>query len=465
MNLEINRRRLIQYASAIGGVAVINGLPVVARAATVTRRNVTDSAAQKDLDIYRAAVDAMKNKIPASDKRNWTVQASIHQNHCPHGNWYFLPWHRAYLAAFENIIRDVAQKADFALPYWNWTTGPTIPTPFWTGALNDTTRRVTATTPMPASAVGLTVINSQVLSQTNYQAFGSYMPSGQNSLDNKWQRAGGGTGALEGTPHNTVHGTIGGNMGNYMSPLDPIFWLHHCNVDRLWAVWRSMGRADETNSYWRDFTFPSNFYLPNGTPISPVVKNQLSTEALGYVYDNGRTPNLAAEAVAALAASPTAAVPAGGNPLEGAVLADSASFTAAIGKPETAPVKRASTANLLAAAPPSSANPRYYVILDKVVPPTDPSVGLRLFIDTPGANAETPVEDKGYVGSVAFFGTHDAGHGGPHTVTFVLDVTEKAEALNLKDGRENAITLVPVALNDDKAASKVSVASAKIVAI
>jgi tyrosinase len=52
---------------------------------------------------------------------------------------------------------------------------------------------------------------------------------------------------LEGQPHNTVHNYIGGagplnygpfgNMTNNLSPIDPIFFLHHSNMDRLWDVW------------------------------------------------------------------------------------------------------------------------------------------------------------------------------------------------------------------------------------
>ncbi len=52
---------------------------------------------------------------------------------------------------------------------------------------------------------------------------------------------------LEGQPHNLVHNCIGGvgpfdpgpygNMTNFLSPVDPIFFLHHANMDRLWDVW------------------------------------------------------------------------------------------------------------------------------------------------------------------------------------------------------------------------------------
>ena len=56
-----------------------------------------------------------------------------------------------------------------------------------------------------------------------------------------WHHDPGVFGALEQTPHNDVHGLVGGPSG-FMgafdtAPLDPVFWLHHANIDRLWAVW------------------------------------------------------------------------------------------------------------------------------------------------------------------------------------------------------------------------------------
>ncbi|MEA2930027.1 MAG: tyrosinase, partial [Hyphomicrobiales bacterium] len=49
-------------------------------------------------------------------------------------------------------------------------------------------------------------------------------------------------GILESQPHDNVHGSIGGASGkafmvSFMSPVDPIFFLHHANLDRLWDVW------------------------------------------------------------------------------------------------------------------------------------------------------------------------------------------------------------------------------------
>jgi hypothetical protein len=38
--------------------------------------------------------------------------------------------------------------------------------------------------------------------------------------------------------HNRIHAYVGGSMGPPTSPNDPVFWLHHCYVDKLWADWQ-----------------------------------------------------------------------------------------------------------------------------------------------------------------------------------------------------------------------------------
>lgn len=52
---------------------------------------------------------------------------------------------------------------------------------------------------------------------------------------------------LEGTPHAQPHNWVGGTMGSHYSPDDPIFFLHHVNVDRLWALWQDVHDGDLVN--------------------------------------------------------------------------------------------------------------------------------------------------------------------------------------------------------------------------
>src|SRR5262245_36398145 len=112
MNIEtpMSRREFGKTLTAAGVVSLLMltggcaGLIHAIRHRPV-RRDISKLPANHPIiETYKAAVSAMK-ALPSSDPRNWTRQAQIHFDHCPHGNWYFLPWHRAYLFLFEQICR------------------------------------------------------------------------------------------------------------------------------------------------------------------------------------------------------------------------------------------------------------------------------------------------------------------------------------------------------------------------
>jgi tyrosinase len=85
-----------------------------------------------------------------------------------------------------------------------------------------------------------------------------------------WHHDPGVFGALEQTPHNDVHGLVGGPSG-FMgafdtAPLDPVFWLHHANIDRLWESWRKgVPGADPNDVNGWTGPPPSRFSSPNPT--------------------------------------------------------------------------------------------------------------------------------------------------------------------------------------------------------
>ncbi len=46
---------------------------------------------------------------------------------------------------------------------------------------------------------------------------------------------------LEINPHNRGHNWVGGIMSNPMdSPMDPLFYMHHANIDRIWSEWQEI---------------------------------------------------------------------------------------------------------------------------------------------------------------------------------------------------------------------------------
>ena len=91
---------------------------------------------------------------------------------------------------------------------------------------------------------------------------------------------------MEQNPHNTVHVDIGGLMGDPRTAAqDPIFWAHHCNIDRIREVWIKNG--PHTNpppgAFTTElFTFPG----VNGQPVTHKVADMFDTKKkLGYAYD------------------------------------------------------------------------------------------------------------------------------------------------------------------------------------
>ena len=208
---------------------------------------------------YEKAIAAMK-ALPTSDKRSWTYQAAIHYtslsplmadwDNCQHGTHFFWAWHRMYLYWFERIVRKYSGNPNWALPYWNWTTETLLPAPFrvTTSELYTSHRNVAinnGTGALPAPDVNY----SAPFAELDYYTAQSM---------------------LEGVPHGAVHVDVGGWMANIPTAAqDPIFYLHHANIDRLWDLWLAQGggRADPTSdSTWTSQVF--HFFNENGSAVS-----------------------------------------------------------------------------------------------------------------------------------------------------------------------------------------------------
>jgi hypothetical protein len=314
------------------------------------RRNLLAADFPADvLSTYRLAVSKMM-ALPYSDPRNWYRQGIIHLLDCPHANWWFLPWHRAYLGWFEQICRELTGRDDFALPYWDWTASPEVPSAFFRGELDPTGGLFFSSTsafeqamrmPMTNYWNMLTAIQREQLQIRGYSSFDEFWSSMVQSVyfgsearilsveapefnevtrnavsletlksafaqrafaefgsgDASGHSLGGRAGILEGRPHNLVHNGIGGLMGDFLSPFDPVFWLHHANVDRLWSNWTQLQREEnlpllpEGNALtaWR--TEPFAFFVDaTGQPIQGYdTVDYASDDLFGYEYNGGTT--------------------------------------------------------------------------------------------------------------------------------------------------------------------------------
>lgn len=90
-------------------------------------------------------------------------------------------------------------------------------------------------------------------------------------------------------PHFFTHVAIGGDMAEFSTVGgDPIFYLHHCNLDRIWESWNRLGNSNPTAPKYlnRKFTFPDR----NGKRVDLPVSAGNRTEQLGYGYDRYEQP-------------------------------------------------------------------------------------------------------------------------------------------------------------------------------
>ena len=277
---ELRRRELFRFAGALGALLATGGCEQILQAIAnrPTRRNVANLAPNDPiLQTYRAAISAMK-ALPNNDQRNWTNQALIHFNKCSHGNWFLLPWHRAYLLYFERICQKLTGDAQFAIPYWNWTNNPAVPDVFYAlgDVLNDTTKTLPQGTPIDSAFVSHSVLEG-ILEETNFQIFGSGMVALQQQVDTY--------GPLEATPHNHVHTSIGGDMATFMSPLDPIFWAHHAMLDFCWVDWNFDRQNQNPNDpTWYNLHF-TDFVDENNNPVDVAVAITQLFPIFSYQYE------------------------------------------------------------------------------------------------------------------------------------------------------------------------------------
>jgi Common central domain of tyrosinase/Polyphenol oxidase middle domain len=230
--------------------------------------------------------------LPASDPRSWRFQANIHGtldpasnplfNQCEHGTLLFLAWHRGYLYYFERILRWAAGDPELTLPYWDWTTAPALPDPYRTPAspsnpLYDATRMINDGSALPPD-----VVVDDLNTALNFVPF---PPNGSIGFSP----------SLEGSPHGAVHVLVGGNMGSVPTAAnDPIFWLHHGNMDRIWDRWLNLGggRLNPSDAAFLDT--PYSFADETGGTVTVKVRDIISSLQLGYRYDDVPNPPNAA---------------------------------------------------------------------------------------------------------------------------------------------------------------------------
>lgn len=239
----------------------------------------------------------------------------------------FLPWHRYFCREFELALQ--AKRPNVTLPYWDWAAdaasltnaalwntnpaqriyiggdgtgaGGTVTTgPFagWTALVENISGNLVARTggilrelgvetfgnpDFPTQAQVTDVVNNFTVYDTSPWSRAS-TGSFRNRLEG-WLNAAAGDQAPH--LHNRIHVWVGGDMGPGTSPNDPVFYLHHCNVDRLWALWQY---AHPAAAYLPASAGPTghnlNDVMQHLTSVSATPANSLDyRRTLGFIYD------------------------------------------------------------------------------------------------------------------------------------------------------------------------------------
>lgn len=284
------RRQLLKGAASTMALLAV---PMGLRAQTSLRTRLEWQQFKKtpQLASFINAVKAMKAKTNPLDPSSWQYWVNIHENSCPHGGFdplnpkprdgnYFLSWHRGYLYYFEQQLRAVSGDSALNLPYWDYYSSPAIPDEF-----------LDPTSGNPLYMVRNTKNVFNALDLTPFGVFNFQIgkPSAFETL-------------MQSKPHDPVHDLIGGVMATLKSPLDPIFFLHHCNVDRLTHAWAlpdgkgipyaNPNAPASSNPYWAGnhiYIFDSNTAHTN-TRITMERYRTCDPTWLGYSYANVRVP-------------------------------------------------------------------------------------------------------------------------------------------------------------------------------
>lgn len=323
----------------------------------------------------------------------------------------FFAWHRMYLYYLERVMRWASGDPTLTLPYWDYTN------PMQTGLpaeFRDTTSPLYDWRRYPAVNQGTLALNPNI---TNIDG-----PLTTDTSFLQYEKD------IERGVHGNVHCAmvktcpvaLMGLVG--VAANDPIFYMHHTNIDRMWSCWQHLHPSEQPGT-WQNQSF--TFVDETGTLVTRYVKDFLDTKALGYVYDNDSacTRVSAPTALAVQTSSPSGAGQGFRN-----VLFSGMAF----------PLNPTVTSVDVTVLPTTRLQATELVLRD-----VSSLIAPGALVDVYIAKTGEP-STKLYVSTINWFGIFDHGdhmqHGRPMARTFEYDVTRQLRALGFPGTKDLTIT-------------------------
>lgn len=285
--MRFDRRTVLR---GMGAAGLLAGAAGSAAGQSLRVRKPVSSLGRTDPDIV-----ALRRAIPVMRRSGaWDAQIALHADmrHRHHSSWRFLPWHRLQLVWFERQVAKISGKADFALPFWDWD-DDRLPDLF----LDDPVFRVEGREALAGDTITRFLTeNGQWLNGRMTDDFATFFgrPRARNDQTDGNLGRRFFSGSAEWGGHNLIHGFVGGDMGQLdRSPNDPIFWMHHANIDRIWTLWQAKHGGQVYPRAWRNESL-GGFLDPAGQIVPSVLaQTTLDPAAFGYDYPFDPTPPIA----------------------------------------------------------------------------------------------------------------------------------------------------------------------------
>jgi len=209
-------------------------------------RKDVSSLHQDEIDTLKLAFSGILS-LPPEDPKSYFALAGTHwlpgpPYYCLHHENRYNPWHRNYLQPFETALRSIPGCENVALPYWDITApipdflyqAPfdkfTLPRDIGGGFNRGyvTQRNSAADVASEVAQFGIPDTIKKAMGQSVWGDFNSFII-----------RA-----------HDNGHVSCGPTMGDQsVAAYDPIFWLFHANLDRLWWKWQQDMQATNLNKF------------------------------------------------------------------------------------------------------------------------------------------------------------------------------------------------------------------------